>query len=98
MLLVCLINHIVKSRAGFTKCEAPVTRASAGPPDYYISLFDVPTFSASLRMCGPQSKARGGVRVGNVIKPGLKKTGFYYRVFSGFFKWFLKKPGFFRVF
>ena len=37
-------------------------------------------------------------RVANVIKPGLKKTGFYYRVFSGFFKWILKKPGFFWVF
>ena len=37
-------------------------------------------------------------RVGKVIKPGLKKTGFYYRVFSGFFKWILKKPGFFWVF
>ena len=32
-----------------------------GPPDCYISLFDVPTFSASFRMCGPQSKAKGGV-------------------------------------
>ena len=32
-----------------------------GPPDYYISLFDVPTFSASLRICGAQSKAKCGV-------------------------------------
>ena len=34
-------------------------------------------------------------RVGKVIKPGPKKPGFYCRVFSGFFKWNLKKPGFF---
>ena len=47
-------------RAGFTKCEAPVTRASAGPPQTTIFLFhDVPTFSASFRMCRPQSKAKG---------------------------------------
>ena len=37
-------------------------------------------------------------RVGKVIKPGLKKNGFYYRFFLFFFKWIWKKPGFFWVF
>ena len=42
--------------------RGPSHKGLYGPPQTTTFLFyDIPTFSATFRMCGPQSKAKGGV-------------------------------------
>ena len=55
------VQKYTKARAGFIKCEAPVTRASAGPPRLlFFSFMMYLLFQLALECVGPSQRQRVG--------------------------------------
>ena len=75
-----------KNQGRLYQVRGPSHKGLCGAPQTTIFLFqDVPTFSASLRMCGPQSKAKGGVLFTKYLASiqhfnTLESLGFFFTI------------------